>query len=649
MKLAAKLALLQLINSPRHTLWSLIGIVLSVAMLVAVSSFGVSGAAVINDAFYNLYHELTDNLNANIIMSFTFVLGGVIVATSVVVISNSFHISARERIKQFGIIKSVGGVKRQITATVMCEGIFLSMIGIPLGILFGFLINFIAVIVANFIIIDAPFNLIFSVSPLFLSISVVLSAFVILFSAWLPAKRVAKISAIDAIKGVSIMNTKQKKKSKKILFIGHFFGFEGILAAKQMKHNRRRFRATMITICFSVVLILFSAGLHTHLMLTLEGRNAQLGLNIEEASFGVGVNFMTHAPTASYFDATVARQILDELRSFPNTDVIGRGMSQFSLLGSEFNIFEHRLEDITVLMTIDYERYKILAERAGVDTNSNIFINVALEMDANLNFTQINPFDDATGQSLTLYQLFMIPDEDGFMGIRTEVEVTPHIITIDAQITHLPDSFLTLADFPGAIVVPNMNVTSYQWIGYTDNPTGFIDHAVNVFHQNMILQDGEIFATVNSVEEIALLISFYTFLAVFVSIFSAIIILFSLTNIISTVLMSIQLRTKELVTLISVGMDKTSITRMLSLESVLTSTRALVIGIPLGLGAAFIAHQAVQIGLVGGAFFRFSFVVPVLPIVICVVGIYIVTFAIAQFAAAYISRSNIIESVRAAD
>ncbi|MDR3289043.1 MAG: FtsX-like permease family protein [Peptococcaceae bacterium] len=65
------------------------------------------------------------------------VLGTIIVVTSVIVISSAFRISAGERTRQFGILKSVGATKKQIAQTVLYEGVFLCVAGIPCGVALG--------------------------------------------------------------------------------------------------------------------------------------------------------------------------------------------------------------------------------------------------------------------------------------------------------------------------------------------------------------------------------------------------------------------------------------------------------------------------------------------------------------------------------
>ena len=52
-------------------------------------------------------------------------------------ISNVLTISLQERIKQLGMLASIGATSKQKKASVTIEAFLLGLIGIPLGLLFG--------------------------------------------------------------------------------------------------------------------------------------------------------------------------------------------------------------------------------------------------------------------------------------------------------------------------------------------------------------------------------------------------------------------------------------------------------------------------------------------------------------------------------
>lgn len=72
-------------------------------------------------------------------------LGLLIAAMSITVISNIFSASANKRIQEFGILKCVGATGRQIRASVIYESLWLSLTAIPLGLIAGTILGYISV------------------------------------------------------------------------------------------------------------------------------------------------------------------------------------------------------------------------------------------------------------------------------------------------------------------------------------------------------------------------------------------------------------------------------------------------------------------------------------------------------------------------
>src|SRR5512138_3783799 len=132
------------------------------------------------------------------------VLIALIVCGSVLLIYNAFAISISERTKQFGMFASVGATSAQIRRIVLTEAGVIAAIGIPLGILgaiagVAILVKLTQGIVSQ-LILDAEQGLQLVVSPLVIGLTVLFSAATILLSAWIPARRAARVSPIDAIR-----------------------------------------------------------------------------------------------------------------------------------------------------------------------------------------------------------------------------------------------------------------------------------------------------------------------------------------------------------------------------------------------------------------------------------------------------------------
>ena len=132
----------------------------------------------------------------------------IIIVTSVFCIKNSFDISITEKIKQYGMLKSIGATQKQIKKNVLFEAAILGVVGIPLGILSGLLASFILVHITNTLALNdgSGLKLIFSVSFIAILASILLGIVTIYLSAVRSAKKASKFSPIDSIRNLSLIH-----------------------------------------------------------------------------------------------------------------------------------------------------------------------------------------------------------------------------------------------------------------------------------------------------------------------------------------------------------------------------------------------------------------------------------------------------------
>ena len=206
-----------------------------------------------------------DNVNKVMVRIIVIILSLISIGCTIV-IYNSFAISVMERKKQFGLFSSIGATKRQLRKTVFYEAFIVGLIGILLGLLSGFLGIWIVLKIVNYLLIfpnafAIELNLV--VYPLFIIIPIIFMILVIIFSAFLPAKRASKITPIEAIR----LNDDIKIKSKKVKtnkLVRKIIGIEGDIALKNMKRNKRKYRITMVSLFISVVLFISFSTLLTY-------------------------------------------------------------------------------------------------------------------------------------------------------------------------------------------------------------------------------------------------------------------------------------------------------------------------------------------------------------------------------------------------
>ena len=133
--------------------------------------------------------------------------------------------------------------KRQLFRSVLFEAFFLSIIGIPLGILSGIAgIGITLKLTKNMFMsflqysTDAELDLYVSGGAVIAAVLIGLAT--VLISAFIPAKRGLMVSAIDAIRQTSDIKIKAGKvKTSKITY--KLFGFEGMIARKILNVTRK--------------------------------------------------------------------------------------------------------------------------------------------------------------------------------------------------------------------------------------------------------------------------------------------------------------------------------------------------------------------------------------------------------------------------
>lgn len=181
------------------------------------------------------------------------VIIAIIVIATIAVIYNSFQISVVERLKQFGLLRAVGMTPKQLRNMVLREATILAAIAIPLGLIVGIIAIYGIQLSFKLIGADEVLPMSISISPSVLLISTAVGIASVYFSALLPAFYAGRISPLIAISSRNSI-AKEKIKRRKNIIIRKVFGFEGDLAVKNIKRNKKRYRITVFSIVISVVL-----------------------------------------------------------------------------------------------------------------------------------------------------------------------------------------------------------------------------------------------------------------------------------------------------------------------------------------------------------------------------------------------------------
>lgn len=162
-----------------------------------------------------------------------------IVAVSLIlIIRNSFELSMNARIHQFGILSSIGATPKQIRVCLLQEALALSIVPILLGSLAGIAISCGSIKVINISAGDAGgrHEAVFQYHAFPFAGTIFLSVLTVLFSAWIPARKLSRMTPLEAIRNTSSLQLKKRKHSR---ILSVLFGMKGELAGNALKAQKR--------------------------------------------------------------------------------------------------------------------------------------------------------------------------------------------------------------------------------------------------------------------------------------------------------------------------------------------------------------------------------------------------------------------------
>jgi putative ABC transport system permease protein len=203
-----------------------------------------------------------------------------------------------------------------------------------------------------------------------------------------------------------------------------------------------------------------------------------------------------------------------------------------------------------------------------------------------------------------------------------------------------------LAAFPDAVIHVDEKAEDGAvltgWLAETEDSAGFMAYAESVLEDVIgAPQNGEYrFNTYDASTITAGQRALTLAVRIFMFGFVALLVMIAVTNIVSTVVTNIRLRKREFALLRGIGMSKKNLSKMLRYESLLSSVRALLFGIPLGSAlVAILYFDSMQSA-------EFPFEYPWLAAVISVAGVLAIVFAATKIAERKIGKLSVIEALR---
>ncbi|WP_026510831.1 ABC transporter permease [Butyrivibrio sp. LC3010] len=535
-----------------------------------------------------------------------FVLMGIaliiVIATSVILIFNSIGMSLTERMRYLGMLASVGATARQKRFSIYYEGVVLGIIGIPLGLLLGYIGTRITLAILGRRILEADIlagaegmrgTIPIVCQPSVIIAIIFFSALTIMLSVLVPGIKAARIMPIDALRQSTTIKVRARNLRVNPL-IRKIFGYEGELAYKNIKRNGGK--GKVITISIAVSIILF------------------LTINFFCSSIARANNYNVDIPYQIIASCTLdeSDRLRSEIRDMDGVkDVYSAGMIQFA--------FKKKPDDkYTTLANTDIADRAFLTEsfRDKPDAFDLYSMSVAIVDDEDFNKildeNGLSREDYYSGQlrGVLLNSYFHEVNDapvfnDGIIGQSLHYDETmgfPPAIEVAARVPYTADNKVleyvprgTMTVFvPRSVyyekakeVLPEDKLTLDLAVETTDNKAVY-----SKIYQLMQEEGYHNYYCTDLTDSLKIMDTITLMLNTAMYGFSTLLTLIAVANIVNTISTGVLLRRKEFAMYKSVGLDNLGFKKMIWLEVFLYGFKALLWGIPISLLLSFMMYKS---------------------------------------------------------
>ena len=617
---------------------------------ISTRSFSIHGTLLM---FYGSFGSST---YMSALYGFAAILMGLVAFGSISLIYNSFSISVSERTRQFGILKSIGATNAQIRGAVLYEALILAAIGIPLGLIvgcagIGITLFCLRDAFAGFMSLgaDSGAQIGLVLHPGYLAIAAAVCLVTTLIAAWIPAARAMHVAPMAAIRQqgdvkVTARDVKTSKLTEKL------FGFEGSLAAKNFRRNRKGYRATVVSLFMSVVLFISASSFCAYLTDTVDMANSSDSgadlvfwdsRNERDDPEGLLKALTVEGITEGYYADR------DGLSVIISPDQAGDSLKS-SFLWADLTDDDGSAELTADIAFIQDSFFDALCRKNGIDpapfytqpmalvNNEGLFRQY--ESDGTYRYITLRYFRSFPAEVETVDYDYSGAEEGGEDFVPAQVRRT---LTVAGELKEIPmgltrQGFLMAAPYSMmSSIVSGQPSATYFFFKASDH-NGAAERMKDVL-KSLDLPSGRLQDLMAQKESIRMLV---TVVNVFAYGFIILISLIALANVFNTISTSIALRERELAVLLSVGMGHRSFMRMMNYECLIYGFKGLLWGIPVSVLVTFLIYQAA--GNVGER----GFYLPVHSVLIAVGSVFLVVFLTMLYSTSKLRKRSLVESIK---
>lgn len=363
-----------------------------------------SGAAAYHETLLSGYfiHDPQDE-NPPMLLSFYAAILFIVSVSLILIIHNSFAVSMNARVHQFGIFSSIGAAPGQIRTCLMQEAAFLCIVPVLLGSFAGIALCFGSIQLINAFAagIAGRHEAVFVYHPIIFAVTMLTSFLTVLISAWLPARKLSKLTPLAAIQNNEGEARLNRKKKSRILSL--LFGAEGELAGNALKAQKKALRTSTLSLTlsflgFTLMLCFFTlSGISTNHTYFERFQNAWdvmatvKGTDIENFTEAEGVLELDNAQSIIYQKAAALcvipkNSISDELNELGGAEAVA---------GSSVGAAENFYFVEAPLIIMDDRGFEAYCEKTGIEpetTGSIVMNRIWDSVNSNFRYRKYVPF-----------------------------------------------------------------------------------------------------------------------------------------------------------------------------------------------------------------------------------------------------------------
>lgn len=563
---------------------------------------------VYNEQLLSLYGQSKyENYNTMVTFIIVIILSLISIAC-IIVIYNSFHISVMERKKQFGLFSSIGATSKQLRYTVFYEAMIVAIIGIPIGVIGGYIGIDIVIRIINILLpnmMDPKLTL--AIYPNFVIIPLCFMILVIFLSAYLPARKASKVTPIEAIRqNDDIKLTGKKVKTNRL--VKTLFGVEGSVALKNIKRNKKKYRITVVSLFISIVLFISFSGI---LKYGLYGSEAVL----ETTEYDAMVYLSGQEEEKLKAISTQLRTLLgvDESSVMTSTNIQIPALKKEDYHKNYYQTFQKEIEERKdelyqhiVIYKLSDEDYKNYQKKIGLKEERPILIHQAKQIyqDHKGNRkTYIGPILNADHfKSMYLYYNMVDMGEKKGMEVTNIYETTVFPLGIEATASYGQISLILPSDIYDHFVYEGDNNTirayepaaKYYEVYFKLKDAKYLENKIKEIEESGEIKGIDYY---NVIEVQKMERNMILVIKILLYGFITLVTLIGITSVFNTISTSLALRKKEFAMLRSIGLTPKGFQKILWFESLFFVLKALCYSLPVSFLILYLVHRTMRNGM----------------------------------------------------